>query len=317
MGKKKLPKIVREIQNYPKNEVDYSYQNNVSYSQYSMFSQCPKRWALQYRDKNKIYIPSIHAIFGSALHETLQLYLETMYAKSGAEADRLNIMEIFESSLRENYNIEYKKNQSQHFSTPVELEEFYDDGVEIIKFFQKKRNRYFSKRGWYLVGCEIPILIPPNINYPNLLFQGYLDVVLYHEPTNTFTIIDLKTSTWGWRDKEKKDENKQFQLILYKNFFAKQFGIPKESIDINFIILKRKIYESTDFPIGRIQEFKPPSGKIKTNRAIKLLNEFIDEAFNKKGYSDKEHLPNPSGWNCRFCPFSTEEKLCGLGKQFI
>ena len=43
----------------------------------------------------------------------------------------------------------------------------------------------------------------------------------------------------------------------------------------------------------------------------------IDEAFNKKGYSDKEHLPNPSGWNCRFCPFSTEEKLCGLGKQFI
>jgi hypothetical protein len=64
---------------------------------------------------------------------------------------------------------------------------------------------------------------------------------MYHEPTNTFKIIDIKTSTKGWNKWNKKDESKQFQLILYKNFFSKQFGIPKENIDINFIILKRKI----------------------------------------------------------------------------
>ena len=58
--------------------------------------------------------------------------------------------------------------------------------------------------------------------YNNVLYNGFLDVVMYHEPTNTFKIIDIKTSTRGWREKEKKDENKQFQLILYKHFFSEQ-----------------------------------------------------------------------------------------------
>ena len=66
-------------------------------------------------------------------------------------------------------------------------------GVEIIRTFAKKRNQYFSKRGWYLVGCEVPIMITPNKRYNNVIYQGYLDVVMYHEPTNTFKIIDIKT----------------------------------------------------------------------------------------------------------------------------
>jgi RecB family exonuclease len=44
--------------------------------------------------------------------------------------------------------------------------------------------------------------------------MGYLDVVLYHEPSNTFKIIDIKTSTKGWNKYTKKDESKQFQLVL-------------------------------------------------------------------------------------------------------
>ena len=59
---------------------------------------------------------------------------------------------------------------------------------------------------------------------------------------NKFTIIDLKTSTRGWTSKNKKDEEKQFQLLLYKKFFAEQYNIPIENIDIEFmIIVKRKL----------------------------------------------------------------------------
>ena len=32
----------------------------------------------------------------------------------------------------------------------------------ILEWFKKKRSRYFSKKGTYLVGCEIPIVIAPN-----------------------------------------------------------------------------------------------------------------------------------------------------------
>jgi hypothetical protein len=76
------------------------------------------------------------------------------------------------------------------------------------------------------------------------MFQGYLDVVLYHEPTNKIKIIDIKTSRQGWSKKEKSDENKQFQLIAYKKYFSELYNVPIENIEIEFMIVKRKIFES-------------------------------------------------------------------------
>jgi RecB family exonuclease len=129
-----------------------------------------------------------------------------------------------------------------------------------------------------------------------------LDVVLYHEPTNKFRIIDIKTSTNGWNAKAKKDENKQFQLILYKKFFSEQFNVPLENIDIEFFIVKRKLYENTDYPIPRVQEFKPASGKVKLNKATRALEEFIQRAFDKNGHANVNHQPTPHK-NCNWCPF--------------
>jgi hypothetical protein len=45
----------------------------ISYSQISMYNDCPLRWKLNYVDELKIRESSIHLIFGSAMHEVLQL----------------------------------------------------------------------------------------------------------------------------------------------------------------------------------------------------------------------------------------------------
>ncbi len=141
-----------------------------------------------------------------------------------------------------------------------------------------------------------------------------MDVVLYHEPTNSFKIMDIKTSTKGWDDKTKKDENKQFQLILYKKYYSQQFNIPEDNIDVEFFIVKRKVWENSDFPISRIQEFKPAAGKVKLNKATKAINSFIEEVFNIDGsHNSKEYLPNPSAHNCKFCPFKDNKELCDKG----
>jgi hypothetical protein len=313
---RKIPIVVKKIKNHNYEKINYGYQNHISYSQLSMFNSCPHKWALQYRDGHKIYSPSIHTVFGNAIHETLQHYLTVMYDQSGAAADKENIIEIFENKLREDYAEQYKKSNNQHFSSGEELREFFEDGKEILNFITKKRSAYFSKRGWYLVGCEVPIVITPNNAYRNVIYQGYLDVVLYHEPTDTFKIIDIKTSTRGWNDKMKKNEDKQFQLILYKKFFSEQFGIPEKSIDIEFLITRRKVYVGGDYPQKRIQEFRPASGRNKTNKATKSLNKFIETAFDKNGYKDKKYFPKPSKWNCTFCPFKEDKELCNaVGKN--
>ena len=310
---KKIPAIIKEIRSYKPQEINYAFQKNVSFSQYSMWKSCPKKWSLQYREGHKKFLPSIHSLFGLAFHETLQHYLKVMYEESGVAADKEDIGEILKENLRSNYVKEYKKNNNLHFSSSGEISEFYEDGLRILDFIKKKRNLYFTKRGWHLVGIETPITLAPNLRFPNILYVGYLDLVLYHEPTNTFKIIDIKTSTKGWNDYNKKDEDKQFQLILYKKFFSKQFGVPIDSIDIEFFIVKRKLYEDCDFPQKRVQEFVPASGKVKLGKATRALDSFLEECFVGNSYREKEMETNPSKFNCGFCPFKDDTKLCGLG----
>jgi hypothetical protein len=302
MAKKKAPQIVREIQKNPPEPVNFVYEKNISYSQLSMYTQCPKKWALQYRDGHKVREQSIHMTFGTALHETLQMYLNVMYNQSAVKADELDLETDFETRLRDCYAEAYKQNKGEHFTDAQTLREFYSDGVEIINYLRKNRRKYFSKRGWWLVGCEVPIVLAPNPHLPRVKYMGFLDVVMYNETTNKFIIIDIKTSTRGWNDKAKKDKSKQHQLVLYKKFFAQQYNVPIDNIDIEFFIVKRKLYESQDFVIKRIQQFRPPSGKTSVNQATKSLNEFLDNCFTSEGYNEK-NMPALTNNNCKWCPY--------------
>jgi CRISPR/Cas system-associated exonuclease Cas4 (RecB family) len=311
MAKDKTPSIVKQIRNSKPLEINYAFQKSISYSQMSMYLQCPKKWALQYRDGHKIYKPSINMTFGTAIHETLQNYLTVMYDESGAKADEIDLEEYFEDRFRETYSEEYKSNKSLHFSNPEEMREFFDDGLAILEFVKKKRGEYFSKTGWYLVGIEIPIVISPDKHYNNVLFNGFIDLVLYHEPTEQFVIYDIKTSSRGWGDKEKKDEIKQAQILLYKSSFSELFGVPEDHIDVEFFIVKRKIWEKSEFPQRRVQQFTPANGKTKVNKARTSLTTFIESVFNLDGsYKDTEHQVQPSKSTCNYCPYKDKKELC-------
>ena len=47
---RKVPDIVKKIQNYKYPELNYSYQHSVSYSQLQTYLSCPHKWQLQYKD---------------------------------------------------------------------------------------------------------------------------------------------------------------------------------------------------------------------------------------------------------------------------
>lgn len=306
---RKTPDAVKNIKNYTYPELNYSFQHSVSYSQLQTYLSCPHKWQLQYKDNVGMFDYNIHMIFGSAVHEALQKYITILYEESGAAADRFEIEDYFKKQFFEIYNVNLKNNKGIHFSTPSEMREFYNDGLDIINFIKKKKGAYFSKRGWHLVGVEIPLLVQPNDFLSNTFFKGYLDLVFYHEPSNTFKIIDIKTSVNGWNKWKKKDEKKTYQLILYKKYFSKQFNVPIENIDIEFFIVKRKLYENVEFSQKRVQEFKPASGKNKTNTATKALSDFISECFETNGkIKDKEHRKIINK-QCDWCIFS-EKGIC-------
>lgn len=286
-------------------------QKQISFSQYSVYESCPHRWYLTYAKGHYLFTASINTVFGTAIHEAIQNYLAILFTESVKASDAFDMVEHFEKVFKEEYIKEVQNNGGIHFSTKEEMAEFYQDGVEILNFFRKKRVAYFSTRDMELLGMEIPLLTEIRDINDNFLFHGYIDLVLRDKTDGTIYIEDFKTSTKGWRDYEKKDEIKQSQILLYKKYFAKQFGVEEAKIVPRFRILKRKLYENADFPQSRIQIHEPANGKSKVHQAGQRLINFINDCFNDDGTAiEKIHTKIASGNNCRFCPFKDREDLC-------
>ena len=274
-----------------------------------MYSDCPLRWKLNYVDKLRISESNIHLIFGTAMHEVLQTYLEVMYNDTIKRADMLNLEEMLQETMIKVFNRD-KEAYGKDPCTKEQLREFFQDGCDILDFFKKRRGEYFSKKGYELIGCEVPVEMDLQ---KNLTWVGYLDIVMKDTVHDRIKIYDIKTSTMGWNKWMKADDNKTQQLLLYKQFYSKQYNHPIDRIDVEYFIVKRKLYENAKFPQKRVQKFIPASGTVSMNKVAKKLTKFIDEAFNEDGTHTKNELPpTPSKKTCRWCEFKKTE-YCDVG----
>ena len=282
----------------------------ISYSQYNQWVTCPHKWKLNYIDELGEYTDSIHTLFGTSMHEVLQTYLTIMYNDTIKMADALPLDEMLLHRMKTNYTQIMERNGGEVFCEQEDMEEFYSHGLAILEWFKKKRNMYFSKKNYELVGIEVPI----EYELPNKIkFIGYMDVVLQDTFRDRYKIIDIKTSTMGWNKYMKADKNKTDQLLLYKQFYGAENNISMDKIDVEYFIVKRKLYEKVDFPQRRVQTFQPASGKPSINNLMNNLNQFLDESFINGEYNvEHTYIKQPSKKNCRFCEFNQTEH-CDVG----
>ena len=239
--------IIENINNTTVPEMDWVTAKNISYTQLSLWSECPHKWKLMYIDKMK-QPPSIHLSFGTAMHETLQEYMELMYNKGQQHADEFDAHKDFQSRFMLLYKADADK-LGENFATKEELFEFTNDGLNIIDFFLRHRQEHFQKHGWKLLGIEMPILIPPHEDYPNVKLMGKLDLVMFDETLHKVVIWDIKTSTRGWTKYDKDNKIKTSQMVMYKKYFSEQYNVPVESIDVRYFIVKRKIPANPKYAI--------------------------------------------------------------------
>jgi len=252
----------------------------ISYSQFSKWDKCPYTWKLDYVDKEKTFKGNIYTLFGTAVHETIQAYLVCYYDRTIKEADALPLVDILKYRLEENFKINKAQFGDEFEVTKEEMVEFFDDGIKIIEEFKKRKSSYFPKKDYELLGIELDL----NFNLPKSMnFMGYMDVVIHDKKRGRIKIIDIKTASFGWNKYQKADKNKTNQLLLYKYFFSQERDISIDKIDIEYLILKRKLYENMMYPQKRIQVFSPASGKPSINKVMKRLQEFIDECYDENG----------------------------------
>ena len=95
---------------------------------------------------------------------------------------------------------EYRKamamGQDPSFTNKADMREFFHDGIAILEYFLKKRGAYFSKKHTKLIGIETKLSLPLEIN-KNVLFNGFIDIVMQDTNTGRYKIYDIKTSTMG------------------------------------------------------------------------------------------------------------------------
>jgi hypothetical protein len=284
----------------------------ISYSQFSMYSKCPKSWELAYVKKLRTTSQNINTIFGTALHETLQTYLTILYTESVKNADRLPLEQMLMDNLKSEYKDAVEKGMP-HFSSPAELSDYYNDGVEILNYIKRKRSIYFSTKNTELVGIELPIYHTACNDNNAIMMLGYLDVVIRDTVTDEYTIIDIKTSLGGWNKYQKADKVKVSQLVVYKEYLARQFGIDIDKINIEYFIVKRKLIDGAMFPQKRIQQFSPASGRSTRNKVNSEIASFIKTCFNADGtYKENQYvaIAGKGAKHCRYCEFSELEDLC-------
>ena len=276
-----------------------------------MWAQCPHRWKTAYIDGQREFSDNIHTLFGTSMHEVIQTFLTVMYNDTAKMAEALPLEDMLRTRMKRNFENVLKNNGGEMFCTEKDMVEFYMHGVEILKFIRKKRAQYFSKKGYELIGIEVPL----NYDLPNnIKFIGYIDVVIKDTVRDVIKIYDIKTSTMGWNKWMKADKNKTDQLLLYKQFYSKQFNHPMDRIEVEYFIVKRKLYENLDFPQRRVQKFAPANGKPSINQVVKRLDEFMTECFNSNGEYNTEHTYSKvaSKKNCRYCDFNQTE-FCDAG----
>ena len=287
-----------------------------------MYKQCPHKWYLQYVKKLRDDKPNIHFVFGTAMHEAIQHYLQNMYDTSASKADNIDIRKFFKERMSDEYSKYKKKNKDRHFSTPEQMNEFFQDGVAILEWFKKhKRGRkaFFSPRQSELVGIEIPLILQPIKERPNIKYMGYVDLVVKDKSSGEYIIYDIKTSTKGWSKWEKGDVTKSQQLLLYKNYYSELFKVPKDKIRVEFFIVKRKVLDFDDDKLQsphqayRIQSFKPTDNPKRLREANEDFVNFIKECYTAEGQPIDKEFPKCPTKLCDWCEFGKNRELCGEG----
>ena len=143
---KKIPKLVKEVWE-SKIKQKPSQNKHISYSQLSSFATCQRQWYWTYVKKLAPYQPSIHATFGTAMHETIQSWLEVMYYETIKKANEMDLDQLLYDNMIKAYRSQKAQSGHEHFSTPDELTQFWIDGKHILAYLKKKREWYFHSKG--------------------------------------------------------------------------------------------------------------------------------------------------------------------------
>lgn len=276
---------------------------HVSFSEMFDWIECSWKHKLKHIEKLSDSGPSIHTEYGQVIHDAMEEYImQPMDDRKPLEPSKY--VNQFVELLKPIKEAQSKKvvdsNQDEEeVAALTKLLEEESEFIEAIPKILEQAPKWLDKQfpGWEPVFAEYQI----NEPYNGARFKGFIDAVI-KVPTETpgvyrYKIIDYKTTGSGWYPSQKKDFNKQLQLILYKYFFCKIQNIDYDDVECSFVLLKR----TPDKEGVLCEEIVVPSNSKHIDKAMGLLTNFVNQIRQKLATKNK------SPYNCRFCAFKHTE----------
>ena len=245
---------------------------HVSYSEIKLWHECPRKHKLQYIDKIDGFKGNLHTAFGTAIHSVCEHGLLDENLDRGKHFLEEFAKEV--ASLKEKeVEIESKL-----------YEQMMGQYEPIVSSFRDELDNYFED-------CEVVSTeekLYEDMEVHDLKFKGFIDLVVKTRD-GKYHILDWKTTSWGWDSRRKSDKIVNYQLTLYKYFWAQKHGIPLDMVETHFGLLKRTAKKNNT------EIFRVTSGPTKVRNALTFLEKAV--------INIKRKLAIKNRLSCKGCAF--------------
>jgi len=249
---------------------------HVSYSEIKLWHECPRKHKLQYVDRIDGFKGNLHTAFGTAIHSVCE------HGLLDEKLDReKHFLEEFAKELVSLKEKEVGFDMTLH-------DQMMGQYQPIVSSFREELDNYFEN-------CEVISTeekLYEDIEGHDLKFKGFIDLVV-KTPDGKYHILDWKTTSWGWDARRKADKIVNYQLTLYKVFWAKKHGIPLDMVETHFGLLKRTAKKNNT------EIFRVTSGPTKVRNALTFLEKAV--------INIKRQLMIKNRLSCKGCAFYKTE----------
>lgn len=272
-----MPESTPEISNDAPQLVENPH---ISFSELKEWTQCPFFHFLKRIQKVSTFNGNIFTTFGKAIHWVC----ETALLENDFDTRKL----IFLSKFDEELALLSEKPSEK------DIETFKSQADGIIRDIIPAMRAKFGN--FEIVACE-QALYEHISGYlrTHYDFKGFIDLVIRTED-GKIHICDYKSTSWGWDRNAKSNIITQYQLVLYKIFYAQKFGIDLKNIETHFILLKRTAKKDC------VEFIRVTSAAKKQDNAMKLLKNALSNI-------DK-HFYMKNKLSCARCEFKDKPEHC-------
>ncbi len=226
----------------------------LSYSSAIDLKNCGHYFKLAHIDGHPVFQDTIETKFGQVIHLFLQAHLQG--------APIYDVVAQFETEWKSTWE------ENQNLVTPKNnFEDLRQVGVNVLRSALPTFNKELPFKE--VVSVEWRFAEPVFPDKYKQVFKGFVDIIFRRED-GTYIVGDIKTCGSAYMFKNYQDKYKEYQLILYKHFFAKVNGIDPKNIDTCFILLEKDPKTKNPIQFSHIT-----SGKVKTENAL----EWIDKSL--------------------------------------